>query len=231
MQVNDIMTTNVVSVSPDTSVEDIAKTFLERHISGVPVVDDNAHILGIVSEGDLLRRPETENEHQRSWWLRLLSGTQEEAADYIKTHGHSAADVMSRKVITVAPTASIGEVAHTLEKHRIKRVPVVSDGKLIGIASRANLLQGLAAHKTTLSVPTALDDSELREAVLTALKEQNWINHPSLNVVVANSVVELWGLVDSDTERKGIVLAIENVPGVKAVEDHLGSVPPYLMGA
>ncbi|MFQ5953686.1 MAG: CBS domain-containing protein [Kiloniellales bacterium] len=230
MQAKDIMTTNVVTVTPDTRVERIAGLLLERRISGVPVVDQDHRVVGIVSEDDLIRRPESGTERRRSWWLDLLAGTEDRAAEYVKTHGLRAEDVMTRNPATVSEDTPVGEIAQMLERRRIKRVPVLRDHKLVGIISRANLLQGLAARKQAGPAPSA-DDRSIREQVIETLSREEWLTHGSFNVTVTDGVVEIWGWVDSEPERRALKVAIENVPGVRSLVDHLGSVPPYARGA
>ncbi len=231
MQARDVMTTKVITVSPRTPVDEIAKTLLERRISAVPVVDGNDTVVGIVSEGDLMRRPEIETERHRAWWLGLVADRGESAEQYIKTHGTHAEDVMTRDVVSVGEDTTLGEIAQVLEERRIKRVPVVRDGKVIGIVSRANLLHGLAAGKQGTAASASTDDRTIRDAVTAELEGKGWVTHGSLNVVVSDGVVELWGWVESDQERKAIRIAAESVEGVRAVEDHLGSVAPWVWGA
>ncbi len=230
MQAKDIMTTSVVTVRPDTGVNDIAKLLIEKSISGLPVTDADGRLVGVVSEGDLLRRPELETERRGSWWLDLLANNRETAAEYVKSHGTTAADVMTASVVSVAETATVGEIAATLEKHRIKRVPVVSDGKVVGIVSRANLLHGLAARKEPPLTTPSTDDRTIRESLTQRLESQGWVSSGSLNLIVDGGIVQLWGWVGSKAERRAIVLAAEQYPGVKGVEDHLGSLPAYLRG-
>jgi CBS domain-containing protein len=230
MQARDVMTAPVVTVRPDTRVEEIAQLLLERRISGVPVVDGHGHIVGMVTEGDLMRRPEIGTERHRGWWLRFFGDERARAEEYARAHGSRAEQVMTRNVVTVSDETSVGEIARLLEEHHIKRVPVVRDGKVVGIVSRANLLHGLAAHDPT---PPArpMDDRSIREAVLHAFERDGWSAHSRLNVIVRNGVVELWGLVDSDQSRRAIRIAAENTPGVVAVKDNLGSIPPWLWGS
>ncbi len=230
MQASDIMTAKVVTVSPDTDVEVIARLLLERRISAVPVVDSNDHIIGIVSEGDLMRRPEIETERHRSWWLRLLADKAERAEEYVKSHGRRADQVMTRDVVTVSEDSNVGEIAELLEQRRIKRVPVVRDGKLVGIVSRANLLQGLAARKEKIEAPTT-DDRSIRDRVMAVLNEQDWVSHGGLNVIVNDGVVELWGWAESQKERDALRLAAESVEGVREVKDRLGKLAPWVWGA
>lgn len=228
MQARDIMSTRVVTVSPDVSVEEIAKLLLDSGVSAVPVVDQAGRPVGIVSEGDLMRRSESGTEGRRSWWLRLLAGPEDAARDYIKRHGHTAADVMTSEMVTVAEETPVAEIAATLEKRHIKRVPVLKDGKLIGIVSRADLLRGLAAHKAPLPPLSTPDDHAIRKAVLDLVAREDWVSHGSFGVIVTDGKVELWGLVDSDEERHALKIAIGDIEGVREVESHLGLVPPYL---
>ena len=175
MQARDVMTTNVVTVTPDVAVEEIARLLLERNISGVPVVDGDDAVLGIVSEGDLMRRPETGAAPRRSWWLEFAASSRWRAAEYIRSHGVTAGDIMTRDVVTVAETANMGEIAEILEERKIKRVPVVRDGKLVGIVSRSNLLQALVARRKEISRAVSVDDHTIREEVLKTILDQGWV--------------------------------------------------------
>jgi CBS-domain-containing membrane protein len=219
----DVMTTDVITVTPETPVRDIAKLLYARRISGVPVIDPNRTVIGVVSEGDLMKHAEAIGEQHRSWWLTLFAGDSTLARDYAKTHGRRAQDVMTSSVITVMPTASLAEIAETLERHRIKRVPVVQNGKLVGIVTRSNLLQALAT--TDISKPASLDDRTIRERLLAELHVQPWAHMLLKNIIVENGVVHLWGFVENEEERRALRVAAENTPGVKAVEDHLDRYP------
>ena len=227
MLAKDVMTTKVISVSLDTGVEEIAKLLLEQGISGMPVLDAEGRLQGIVSEGDLIRRREGES-GGGSWWLNLLASDEDRARDFIKVHGHRAEDVMTRDVVAVDEDTPVGEIARILEKRRIKRVPVLRKGKLVGLVSRANLLHGLAAQKERAAAAPSPDDRTIREKILELVAHENWVSHGAINVLVNDGVVELWGLVDSDEERRALRIAVEDVDGVREVKDHLGSVPPYL---
>lgn len=223
MQVKDIMTTTVATVQPDTSIQEIAKLLLERRISAVPVVDANGQILGIVSEGDLMRRSETGTERHPSWWLSLVASPKETAINYIKSHGGHARDIMTRDLISVDADASLEEVAKTLEKHRIKRLPVLRNGKLIGIVSRADLLRGLIAFQAGSG--TSADDVTLKAAVEAALSEAD-IRREFVSIVVSGGIVHLWGVVESGAEKKAVNIAAERVPGVTGVQNEIGILPP-----
>jgi CBS domain-containing protein len=223
------MTAKVITVTPDTPVEQVARILLEHRISGVPVVDPERRVVGIVTEGDLMRRPELETERRRPWWLGMIADERARAEEYTKTHGSRAEHVMTRNVVTVTEDTTVAEIAHLLERHRIKRVPVVRDRTLVGLVSRANLIQGLAAPRPA-APPPPMDDRTLREQITRTLDREVWLTHSPLNVIVTNGVVQLWGFVESVEERNAIKVAVSNVPGVLSVDDHLGTVQPWLWG-
>jgi CBS domain-containing protein len=220
MKAADVMVTNVITVGPDARVQDVAQILLNARISGVPVVGSNGELIGIVSEGDLMRRVEAGTGRRRPWWLVMLTGKEVLAAEYIKEHSRKVSDVMSRQVITAAPDAPLSEIVHLLEKNAIKRVPIVDKGKLVGIVSRANLLQALASLSGKVPA-TQPDDAEIREKVLTQLNAESWMRTSLINVIVQEGTVELWGIVDSAVEKKAVRVAAEVTPGVRAVNDNL----------
>src|SRR3954471_13975476 len=219
----DVMTADVVSVEPDTQVQDIAQLLYTRRISGVPVVE-NGSVSGIVSEGDLIGHAAAIGEQRRSWWLSLFSEESLSARDYAKTHGRNARDVMTATVVSVEETATLAEMARLVERHRIKRVPVLRDGKLIGIVTRGNLLQGLATLKA--EPPQPVDDAAIREQLVAELKTQPWAHLYADDIVVENGVVHLHGTVRTEDERRALRIAAENVAGVRSVEDHLSAWTP-----
>lgn len=229
MQAVDVMTTKVVTVDRDTSVREIAQLMLQSRISGVPVVDQDQHILGIVSEGDLMRRPENETEQRPAWWLESILSTRDKAEDYVKTHGRKAGDVMTRDVVTVEEDTPLHEIARLLEQHRIKRVPVTREGKLVGVISRANLLHGLVAKHTEFTSPSTPDDRTIRDMILKTLSKEAGINTGMINVAVHDGTVQLWGIVDSAGAKKAAQLAAENTSGVTAVENYLGRLPSVIV--
>ena len=226
MKAQDVMTLAVFTAKPTMSVKDVARLFMKQRISAVPVVDDQRKIVGIVSEGDLMHRFEISTERRHPWWLDLMVRDEVlDAEEYIKAHAKQVADIMTTNVITAEPDTPLQEIAETLEKYGIKRLPIVRDGRLVGIVSRANLVQAIATSGSNLDVP--LSDTTIREKLLTLLNERNWgQQYPAcLNVTVNGGVVDLWGFIESDTERKAVRVAAEATPGVRAVNDHMTARP------
>ena len=225
MRAVDIMTPDVISVDPEMTVKAAAKMLLDHRISGAPVVDAARHVIGMISEGDLVRRPEIGTEpRRRSWWLDLLSSNQERTGEYIKSHGHKVKDVMTDRVVSVSEATPLSEVAAILEARRIKRVPVLRDGKLVGIVSRANLVQALASAREEPAT-SEIDDQEIRARLLAELKAQKLARVTGGSIVVRDGVVHLWGFVWAPAESQAMRIAAEGIPGVKRVEDHTEGFP------
>ncbi len=249
MRAMDVMTTDVVTIDPNTSVQALATLLSERGISGVPVVDSDNRVIGVVSEGDLLHRVETGTErpgterrperltgHRRSWWLDAIASNQDLARDYVKSHGRTVKDVMTPDVISVADTTELAEIAMLLETKRIKRVPVVRDGKLVGIVSRANLVRALAAAKSEPATGADNDDRTIREQLLAELKGQEWFEMQewfriwAADIIVRDRVVHFWlSHNQSEEEKRALRVAAENIAGVRRVEEHI--VPAQLLTA
>jgi CBS domain-containing protein len=221
MKAADIMVSAVVTVGPECSVHDVAEILLANRISAVPVVAKDGNLVGIVSEGDLIRRTEIDTERRRSRWLALLTGTQSLAAEFVKSHAHRVADVMTREVIVATPDTPLRHIAALLEKNGIKRVPIVSNGKLVGIVSRANLVQALASARKQVKAAAATSDLMIREELLSRLHAEPWARTSRLNVIVHDATVELWGTVRSGAEKQAIRLVAEATSGVRAVNDNL----------
>jgi CBS domain-containing protein len=221
MKVHDIMSTKVVTVSPSTSVRDIAALMVEKHVSGLPVLNDNGTLVGMVSEGDLLRRPEIGTEKHRRRWVSFFTGVDEQAREFTKSHALRAGDVMTEQVIHVSEETPLGDVVGLMEKHNIKRLPVLSHGKLVGIVSRVDLLRALATVQAEPMPPLAKSDADIRAAMNDVLKNEEWAMSAMVNVIVSEGVVHLWGVIDSDDQRHALRVAAENIPGVTGVEDHL----------
>jgi CBS domain-containing protein len=221
MKATDVMVRRVITVSADASVRDIAQLLLKHRISAVPVVGEDGQLIGIVSEGDLMRRPESGTERRRSWWLDFFATGDTLAEEFAKSHGLRAGDVMTSPVITAKPDTSLNDIADLLEKNGIKRVPVVKRGKLVGIVSRANLLQGIASVRKTSAKKPVTNDAAIREKLAAELDVQPWASSSLVNVIVHEGTVELWGLVDSQATKKAIGIAAERTPGVRAVKNNL----------
>ena len=229
MRAMDVMTSEVITVGQNTSVQTVAKLLAERGISAVPVVDRENRVIGMVSEGDLLQRAETGTERRRSWWLDMMASTNKIAGDYVKSHSGKVRDIMTRDLISVTETTPVADIAVLLETNRIKRVPVVRDGKLVGIVSRANLVRALAMTIRQAS-GTEADDLSIRDKLLAELKAQRWAEVSPANVTVKDGIVHLWSSYLSEQEKRALVVAAENTPGVRRVEDHMRPVPVYLLG-
>jgi CBS domain-containing protein len=219
MKAGDIMTSPAITVDPDRPVRDVAKLMAERRISAVPVVDSDDHVLGIVSEGDLLRGAETGTQRRRSWWLERIASSRQPATEQANPK-RRCAEVMTRDVVTVEVATSIKDIARLLEERCIKRVPVIRRGRLVGIVSRANLVQALASGGWMPSSSSETSDRTIREALLAELGKQNWTNSSPGTVVVTGGIVHLWGYALSDKDHQVLRAAAKNVPGVRGVEDH-----------
>ncbi|MEX3916395.1 CBS domain-containing protein [Paraburkholderia sp. BR10872] len=224
MRAIDVMTSHVVVASPDMNVQTAAKLLDDNRISGMPVVNSTGQVVGMLSEGDLVRRTEIgTGERRRSWWLELFTSNRKLASEYVKEHAHTVMDIMSQPVVSVSEDTPL----HLLERHRVKRVPVLRDDKLVGIVSRSNLIRALATV-TPVKLATSSSDREIREAVLRELSKRRWAL-PRHGVLVQDGVVHFWGVVQSEDERTAIRAAVEGVPGIKGIGDHLylpiGEVP------
>jgi CBS domain-containing protein len=222
MRVRDVMTARVISVAPDTDVREVARILLSNRVSGVPVVDGAGRVLGMLTEGDLVRRAELGTDK-----ALMQEAAPARAQEFVKSHGLHAQDVMTRPLLSVSEDTGLDEVATLFEAHRIKRAPVLRDGGLVGIVSRANLLHGLVARWRGES---SADDWAIRAAIVQALENVGVRRH-SLNVVVSNGTAYLWGIAQSQAEREAVRVAAETTPGVKRVENHLFVFPPRSPGA
>ena len=230
MKAADVMTKAVISIPSDGTVEEAVRVMLEHHVSALPVIDADGKLVGLVSEGDLMRRIEKPQSARRSWWLELLEGSGDSARDFVKLRSHHVADVMTRDVITAQEETTVAEVARLLEKHHIKRVPVVKDARVVGIVSRANLLHALSSAEDGRVPNPSNDDRALRGQIEKALKEVPGVAANLLNLTVNAGAVSVWGVVGDETEIGAIRVAVENVPGVRSVEMHVGRLPAWAYG-
>ncbi|HTZ03582.1 MAG TPA: CBS domain-containing protein [Xanthobacteraceae bacterium] len=223
MQVKDIMTRNVIFVGAKEPVVRAARLMLQNRISGLPVVDDKNELVGVVTEGDFLRRRELGTGRQRPKWLEFVVGPGRLAQDYVQESGRKVEEIMTADPWTVGEDDSLESVVELMERRHVKRLPVIRDGKMVGIVSRANLMHALVSLSREAPAPAG-GDSAIRDAIIAAVGRQHWAPH--VNVVVKNGVAELWGVVTDERERRALTVAAENVPGVKAVHDHLVWVEP-----
>ncbi|MFZ1103628.1 MAG: CBS domain-containing protein [Hyphomicrobiaceae bacterium] len=224
MQARDVMTKDLVTVGPDTTVGDIAALLVSHRIGAVPVVSGDRKLIGIVSQTDLVHRSETGTEKRRKWWLEAFADPDVKAREYVKSHGHKAQEVMTRVIVSVSEGASLAEVADVLDTHRIRQVPVVSDGRLAGMISRADLVRALA--EVSITAPAARSDSgALQKAIWDQIKAQSWLKTAFVNLSVKDGVVDLWGAVDSDDQRRALAVLVKGVPGVVKVEDNVTLFP------
>jgi CBS domain-containing protein len=219
MQAKDIMTAKVITVTEDASVSDVARLLVDNGISALPVVDATGKLLGIVSEGDLMHRAEAGTGLRRSWWLSLFTDASVSAAQFVKEHSRRVSDIMTRNVITTSPETPIADIANLLESNRIKRVPVVADGKVIGIVSRANLVRAIAGSPQPAQGLRG-KDVEIRHNIMARLKSEPW-SPAWLNVRVEDGIVELWGATTSQAQKRAARVAAEITPGVVRVDDNI----------
>jgi CBS domain-containing protein len=225
MKAADVMRHKVVTVTPETAVAEAARIMLDHAVSGLPVVDGKGTLVGMVTEGDLLRRAETGTERRRPHWLEFVLGPGRLAADYVHAHGRKVAEVMTRAVVAVAPDTPLEEVVRQMERHRIKRLPVIEHDRIVGIVSRASLLPVLA-HLAATAPPVSAGDTEIRTRILRAIDRETWAGHSRIDTVVRDGVVDLRGVILDERERAALRVIAENTPGVKAVRDHLVWVEP-----
>ncbi|MDF2118527.1 CBS domain-containing protein [Roseiarcaceae bacterium H3SJ34-1] len=223
MKAMDVMNREVVTVGPDTDISEAAKLLTEHDISALPVVDGDRHVVGILSEADLMRREEIDTGKQRPWWLEAVTPASTLAEEFTKSHGKKVSEVMSDSVISASEDASLAEIATILERNRIKRVPILRNGELVGVVSRANLIQALASSTSSSNDQNA--DRTIRLALLTELDKQPWTDFGSRNVIVSDGTVHIWGLVSSEQERRALVALAETIPDVKNVADEM--IPAY----
>ena len=219
MRAHQIMTRPVVTVTPETTIVDAANLMLQRHVSGLPVVDVGGNLVGVVSEGDFIRRSEIGTGRRRGRWLRFILGPGKSASDFVHEHGHRVGEVMTKSPLTITEDTALEEIVTLMEKNNVKRLPVVRGDKVVGIVSRANLLQAVASLAREVPDPTA-DDDHIRNRVIDALEKNDWCPF-GLSVIVRDGIVHLSGVITEERARQAAVVAAENVEGVKKVHDHL----------
>lgn len=220
MNVQDVMSADVISVAPDTLVTDVALAMAERRISGMPVVTADGTLIGIISQSDLMHRAELGTERRRKWWLHFLADDRQLAREFTQAHGQHARDVMARHVVTVTPETPLAVAADMLDTHRIKRLPVVVAGRLVGILTRGDLVRALATTGRARS-PGGATDSAIQAALYAGLRQQSWLRGSVVSATVENGVVSLRGFVEASEQRRALKVLAEGIEGVQRVEDHL----------
>jgi CBS domain-containing protein len=224
MRAHQIMTRQVTTVSPDTTIVEAARTMLQNHISGLPVVHANGKLVGIVSEGDFIRRAEIGTQRKRGRWLKFLVGPGRAASDFVHEQGRKVGEIMTPDPCTVEEDTTLEEIVELMERNNIKRVPVVRGDKLVGIVTRSNLLQAVAGLTRDVPDPTA-DDDHIRNHIIASLEKTDWAPF-GLSVIVVHGVVHLSGVITTEQCREATIVAAENVSGVTKVHDHLCWVEP-----
>jgi CBS domain-containing protein len=225
MKAEEVMTREVISIDPDATVLQAARLMLQHHISGLPVIDKDGNLVGVLSEGDFLRRRETKTERRRSRWLEFLMGPGRVAAEYSHSHGSKVSEVMTPDVQTVDEVTPLEDIVELMERRRIKRVPVVCGGQVVGIITRSNLMHAMVSL-ARVAQPADKGDAAIREHLLAEIQKEQWAPAATTNVVVHDGVVELWGVIVDERQREALKVAAENVPGVKTVKDHLVWIEP-----
>jgi CBS domain-containing protein len=219
MKIADMMTRGVISIAPDDPMRKAAQLMLQYDMSGFPVLDQG-RLVGIITEGDFLRRAETGTERRRRRWIEFLVGPGQLAEEYTHEHGRTVEEVMTREVVTIAEDASLEEAVGLMEQHHIKRLPVINGEGMVGIISRANLLHAfIVGSPKTPAAP--LSDAAIREQLAAGLREQRWAPHGSVAAIVKNGIVELRGVIVDERQRAALRVIAENIPGVKQIRDDL----------
>ena len=219
MRAHQIMTRPVITVTPETRIVDAANTMLQKHVSGLPVVDATGKLVGIVSEGDFIRRSEIGTQRKRGRFLKFILGPGKAATDFVHEHGSRIAEIMTPEPITIGEDTTLEHIVELMEKNNVKRLPVTRGDTIIGIVSRSNLLQAVASLAREIPDPTA-DDDHIRNRVIDAIEKNDWCPF-GLSVIVRDGIVHLSGVITEERSRKAAIVAAENVAGVNKVHDHL----------
>lgn len=219
MRVREIMSRNVITIDADASAIDAIRTMLSHHISGLPVVDRDGALVGILSDGDFIRRVEVGTEKRRGRWLAMLTGSSQVALDFARQHGRKVNQIMSPNPITIEEDTPLEQVVQLMESHGVTRFPVMRDKKLVGMVTRTDFMTAIANLRLDLSSSSG-DDDQICASVIAALAHAPW-RPAALNVSVHDGIVSLRGNIRNDNARKATTVAVENVAGVKRVDDQL----------
>lgn len=225
MKAIDVMQRELITAKADMTIDEAVRLMVTNRISGLPVVDATGALVGILTEGDLLRRTELGTEARTSTWIGWLAGQGRAAREYVREHGRKVGEVMTPRVVAVGPQTELPEVVALMESHRIRRTPVVEDGRLVGLLTRADLIRALESLLPKAdTAPVA--DADLRQRLLASLREQKWAPRVAFDVKVENGVAELLGVITDERTREATRVLVENTPGVRAVVDHLIWIEP-----
>lgn len=219
MRAHQIMTRPVITVTPETTILEAASTMLQKHVSGLPVVDASGKLVGIVSEGDFIRRSEIGTQRKRGRFLKFILGPSATAADFVREHGCKVSEIMTQQPVTITEDTPLEEIVRRMENNNVKRLPVTRGDQIVGIVSRANLLQAVASLARQIPDPTA-DDDHIRNRIIDALEKNDWCPF-GLTVIVRDGIVHLSGVITEESSRQAAIVATENIAGVKKVHDHL----------
>lgn len=224
MRADQIMTSQVITIGADASIVEAIDKMLRHQVSGLPVVDTDGKLIGIISEGDFIRRTETGTQRKSGRWLDCLAGADRVAADFVREHGRKVGQIMTPDPVTVTEDTPLAQIVRIMESHNVKRLPVVRGDRLVGIVTRADFLPALAELARQVAAPSA-DDDRIRSRVIATIEQAVW-RPRRLNVMVRDGIVSLGGVVKSEKARQAAIVAAENVAGVKKVQDHLYAYPP-----
>ena len=226
MRVSEIMSNRPVTVSPRATISEAISRMLAGHISGLPVVDDEGHLVGIISEADFLRRSEIGTQKRPSRWLEWLIEPGRRADDYVRANGRVAREVMTENVVSVSADATLLEAVNIMEEHKVKRLPVVRSGKLVGMLTRADLIRALSGYVAPIYTDTITTDAEIKNSVVLEMRAQTWSPVASVDVEVRDGIVTLRGVITDERERNALKVIAENADGVKGVKDELALIEP-----
>jgi CBS domain-containing protein len=224
MRARDIMTQPVTTVAPDASIFEAIRIMLQNKISGLPVVNAAGTLIGMITEGDFLRRSETATQRRRPRWIEFVLGPGRLADEYVQASGRKVSEIMTSEVHTVTEDAPLVEVVELMERYRVKRIPVLRGSSLIGIITRANLMWALA-HTAKLH-PLASGDAAIRDRVVAEINTQRWVSAETIHIAVRDGIVTLSGILTDERQRQALCVAAENIPGVRKVEDQMAWLVP-----
>jgi CBS-domain-containing membrane protein len=224
MQVRDAMTSGVIGVRENATLAQAVETMLRAKISALFVFDERMALVGILSEGDLLRRGELGTEKRRPRWLESLLSGGRLAHAYAHEHGRKVGEVMTRDVVTIGEDAPLEEAVDTMIQRHIKRLPVVSGGSVVGVVSRSDLLKRLYAALP--HGPEPRSDAEIAAAVQAEIESHGWAARASVRATAKDGEVTLHGTIADERLREGLRVIAENTKGVKGVHDHLAWIEP-----